>query len=200
MHRKRLKMLPLTAAVLLAWAGTASALDFHGYFRSGAGASSKDGGLECFKLAGVQGNGNFRLGNECDTYGEAQFDQNVYEGKGDGVKFDYHVMFGYATPQNADFENLGADPVHSVSLTGGATRSGYWNQLRSDVLGVPVELPAAPDPAYGMAVLAASSGQSLTETARRMVRIERVLEPRPQPLEELYGEFVAELDWRGYRG
>ncbi|HTT11217.1 MAG TPA: carbohydrate porin [Burkholderiaceae bacterium] len=106
MHRKRLKMLPLTAAVLLAWAGAASAVDFHGYFRSGAGASSKEGGLTCFRLAGAQGNGNYRLGNECDTYGEAQFDQNLYEGKGDGVKFDYHVMFGYDAPQNADYENL----------------------------------------------------------------------------------------------
>jgi maltoporin len=117
MHNKRLKMLPLTAAVLLTWAGTASALDFHGYFRSGIGASSKDGGLECFKLAGAYGNQNFRLGNECTTYGEVQFDQGVYEGKpvstGEGaVKFDYHVMFGYEAAQNNDFENLGADPNH----------------------------------------------------------------------------------------
>jgi len=105
-------MLPLTAAVLLTWAGTASALDFHGYFRSGAGASSEKGGMQCFKLAGAQGNGNFRLGNECETYGEAQFDQNLFEGKGDGVKFDYHVMFGYVAPQNSDFENLAAPGNH----------------------------------------------------------------------------------------
>ena len=113
------------------------------------------------------------------------------------------VLQGVAFIERLAFEHLvglGADPVRSVSLTGGAVRSGYWNQLRSDVLGVPVELPAAPDPAYGMAVLAASAGQSLTETARRMVRVERVLEPRSRPLDELYGEFVAELDWRGYRG
>ncbi len=96
--------------------------------------------------------------------------------------------------------SLGADPLRSVSLTGGAVRSGYWNQLRADVLGVPVELPATPDPAYGMAILAASSGGSLTETARRMVKTDRILEPGPQRLEDLYGEFVAELDRRGYRG
>src|ERR1700752_3945901 len=114
MHNKRMKMLPLTAAVLLTWAGTASALDFHGYFRSGLGASSKDGGMECFRLAGVRGNGNFRLGKECETYGEAQFDQNVFDGK-DGVKFDYHVMFGYATTQQADFENL-ASPDNHIAL------------------------------------------------------------------------------------
>jgi sugar (pentulose or hexulose) kinase len=96
--------------------------------------------------------------------------------------------------------SLGADPVQTVSLTGGATRSPYWNQLRADVLGVPVELPVAADPAYGMAVLAASSGGSVTETARRMVRVDRVLEPRPHHLDDLYAAFVAELDARGYRG
>ncbi|TDD25390.1 carbohydrate kinase [Kribbella turkmenica] len=113
------------------------------------------------------------------------------------------VLQGVAFIERLAFEHLvslGADPVRSVSLTGGAVRSGYWNQLRADVLGVPVELPAAPDPAYGMAVLAASAGGSLTATARRMVRTERVLEPRPHTLDELYGEFVAELDRRGYRG
>lgn len=111
MHKRRLKLLPLTAAVLLAWAGTASALEFHGYFRSGIGWSEKEGGQTCFHLPGAQGNGNFRLGNECSTYGEAQFDQNVYDGK-DGVKFDYHLMLGYEAGQQQDFENLGDSPNH----------------------------------------------------------------------------------------
>jgi len=114
------------------------------------------------------------------------------------------VLQGVAFIEKLAFEHLeqlGAEPVRSVSLTGGAVRSGYWNQLRADVLGVPVELPAAADPAYGMAVLAASAGGSVTETAVRMVRVDRVIEPRPQErLTTLYGEFVAELDRRGYRG
>ncbi len=114
------------------------------------------------------------------------------------------VLQGVAFIEKLAFEHLeqlGAEPVRSVSLTGGAVRSGYWNQLRADVLGVLVELPAAADPAYGMAVLAASAGGSVTETAARMVRVDRVLEPRPQErLTTLYGEFVAELDRRGYRG
>lgn len=112
MHNRRMKLLPLATAVLLAGAGTAaSALEFHGYFRSGLGWSQKDGGQTCFGLPGAQGNGNFRLGNECSTYGEAQFDQNVYDGK-DGVKFDYHIMLGYEAAQQQDFENLGDSPNH----------------------------------------------------------------------------------------
>jgi sugar (pentulose or hexulose) kinase len=127
------------------------------------------------------------------TLGSTPDDVHRYAAVLQGVAFIERLAFDH-------LESLGADPVRSVSLTGGATRSGYWNQLRADVLGVPVELPAVPEPAYGMAVLAASAGTDLTGTARRMVRVDRILEPRKQPLDELYGEFVAELDRRGYRG
>lgn len=127
------------------------------------------------------------------TLGNVESDLRTYAAVLQGVAFIERLAFEHLV-------SLGADPVRSVSLTGGAIKSGYWNQLRSDVLGVPVEVPAAPDPAYGMAVLAASAGTSLTGTADRMVRTDRVLEPRPRPLEDLYGEFVAELDRRGYRG
>ena len=126
--------------------------------------------------------------------GELPDDLHTYSAVLQGVAFIEKLAFEH-------LESLGAEPVRSVSLTGGAIRSGYWNQLRADVLGVPVELPASADPGYGMAVLAASAGTSLTDTAARLVRIDRVLEPRPQErLTTLYGEFVAELDRRGYRG
>ncbi|MEV6284076.1 FGGY family carbohydrate kinase [Kribbella sp. NPDC051770] len=112
------------------------------------------------------------------------------------------VQHGVAFVERLAFEHLaglGAEPPRSVALTGGAVRSEHWNQLRADVLGVPVELPEAADPAYGMAVLAASGGTSVAETARRMVRVSRALEPRKSDrLEQLYGEFVAELKRREY--
>ncbi|GAA2817794.1 FGGY-family carbohydrate kinase [Kribbella solani] len=126
------------------------------------------------------------------TLGSTPDDLHVYTAVLQGVAFIERLAFEH-------LETLGADPVRSVSLTGGATRGGYWNQLRADVLGVPVELPAVPDPAYGMAVLAASGGTDLTGTARRMVRVDHVLEPRGNRLDDLYGDFVAELDHRGYR-
>jgi sugar (pentulose or hexulose) kinase len=127
------------------------------------------------------------------TLGTTSDDLQTYVAVLQGVAFIERLAFEH-------LQTLGADPVRSVSLTGGATRAEYWNQLRADVLGVPVELPAVPDPAYGMAVLAASGGTDLTGTARRMVRVDRVLEPRGERLDDLYGEFVAELDRRGYRG
>ena len=127
------------------------------------------------------------------TLGTTSDDLQTYAAVLQGVAFIERLAFEH-------LESLGAEPVRSVSLTGGAIRAGYWNQLRADVLGVPVELPAVPDPAYGMAVLAASGGTDLTGTARRMVRVDHVLEPRGERLDDLYGEFVAELDRRGYRG
>ena len=111
MKVKRFNLLPITAAALLAVAGSAQALEFHGYFRSGIGWGSKDGGQTCFSLPGAQGNGNFRLGNECGTYGELQFDHNLFDGK-DGVKFDYHLMLGYFAAGQTDFENLAGAGNH----------------------------------------------------------------------------------------
>ncbi|WP_145812778.1 FGGY-family carbohydrate kinase [Kribbella amoyensis] len=124
--------------------------------------------------------------------GEIQDDLHRYIAVQQGVAFVERLAFDHLV-------RLGAEPLRSVSLTGGAVRSDHWNQLRADVLGVPVELPAAPDPAFGMAVLAASAGTSVTETAGRMVRVARVIEPRSRPrLDELYSAFVAELETRGY--
>jgi sugar (pentulose or hexulose) kinase len=128
------------------------------------------------------------------AFGDFPDDLHRYAGVLQGVAFIERLAFEHLV-------KLGAEPVGSVSLTGGAVRSGYWNQLRADVLGVPVKLPVSPDPAYGMAVLAASRSASVTETAARMVKVAKVLQPRPRGrLEHLYGEFVAELDRRGYLG
>ncbi len=59
----------------LAWALTAAlatsqafAVDFDGYFRAGPGATSKNAARACYNL-GISG-GHYRLGNECDFYGE----------------------------------------------------------------------------------------------------------------------------------
>lgn len=110
MQRKHL-LVPLAAAAAALFAGQASALDFHGYLRAGAGQSSAGGSQQCFSLPGAYA--KYRLGNECNTYGELQFDQNLYDGK-DGVKFDYHVMLAinsdYANQQ--DYEQLTTDNKH----------------------------------------------------------------------------------------
>ncbi|MFC6016133.1 FGGY-family carbohydrate kinase [Plantactinospora solaniradicis] len=101
----------------------------------------------------------------------------------------------------AHLRRLGADVTGPLSLTGGATRSRYWCQLRADVLGREVTLPRTAEPAFGMAVLAAAGDDNLTATARRMVRVARVLAPRPGTrgrFAEPYARFVDALAVRGH--
>jgi len=85
----------LTAAVaLLAAAGAAHAVDFSGYFRGGPGLTSKNTARACYHLNEGAGNGighglNYRLGNECDLYGEFQGVQGFSK---DGLDYSATLM------------------------------------------------------------------------------------------------------------
>ena len=71
------KWLPISAAVIMALgSASASAVDFHGYMRSGVGIS-KDGDMQTYGKNKVG-----RLGNEADTYSEVQLGQEVYNKAG----------------------------------------------------------------------------------------------------------------------
>lgn len=48
--------------------------EFHGYFRTGVGHNAGSGEQACFGLAGVA---KYRLGNECDSYGEFLYSREV---------------------------------------------------------------------------------------------------------------------------
>ncbi|WP_317203536.1 carbohydrate porin [Janthinobacterium sp.] len=56
-----------------AWASDAEG-EFHGYFRTGAGSNSAKGSQACYSLPGA---GDYRLGNECTTYGELAYSKEV---------------------------------------------------------------------------------------------------------------------------
>jgi D-ribulokinase len=96
---------------------------------------------------------------------------------------------------------LGADVNGPVALTGGATRNEWWNQLRTDVLGRPTQVPQFADPAVGMAVLAAAAPGELTVTAERMTRIGARYQPDPERGQRLrpgYRALVGALVERGW--
>lgn len=108
-----LKLLP--AALFAAMTATSvQALDFHGYVRAGAGTTLGNGGgsMACFKLPGAES--KYRLGNECETYGEMTFDQSLFSAK-DGVKFDYHLRL--ATVNDFDKGQTGWQPYDSKNST-----------------------------------------------------------------------------------
>lgn len=96
---------------------------------------------------------------------------------------------------------LGADITGPVSLTGGPTRNAWWNQLRADVLGRPVLLPASGQAAVGMAVLAAAAPGQLAETAEGMVALSGSLQPDADRGAQLVSgyrrlvESLAEREW-----
>ena len=100
-----------------------------------------------------------------------------------GVAFVERLCFDYV-------DLLGAPADGELTLTGGATASRAWCQLRADVLGRPVRLVEQPEAAVGMAILAAAaSRRALASAAGAMVRTREVIEPRsaraPQLLEAL---------------
>ncbi|MEU9476574.1 FGGY-family carbohydrate kinase [Streptomyces sp. NPDC048191] len=114
-----------------------------------------------------------------------------------GVAFGERLCLDY-------LHGLGAPVDGPLTFTGGATRSTYWTQLRADVLGRPVRVPERPEPALGMAALAAygtGAGRSLAAVAEGMARVGTTVEPRPGRtalFAEPYARLVGELELRGW--
>ena len=97
--------------------------------------------------------------------------------------------------------SLGADISGPVSLTGGASGNGWWNQLRADVLGRPALVPASAQAAVGMAVLAAAAPGHLGATAEAMVALAAMVTPDPRRTADLrpgYERLVRALADRGW--
>lgn len=126
--------------------------------------------------------------------GSPRDDTELYAAMLQGVAYIERLCFDY-------LQMLGAPVDGRLLLTGGATRSHYWCQLRADILGRPVALPESAEPALGMAVLAASPGRRPAEVAAEMVRIREVIDPRAESsarFAEPYRRFVDELEDRGW--
>lgn len=83
---KALKLAGLALAASAVCA-PAFAVDWGGYFRTGPGGSKKDASRACY---GLPGEGmKYRLGNECDFYGEFLLSQGFEK---DGVNYKAHLM------------------------------------------------------------------------------------------------------------
>ena len=80
----------------------ASAVDFHGYMRSGLNYSSLGGNTYCF---GNGSKGHFlgRLGDECDTYAEIALSQEAYNKANN--KFTINTLVAYGSHEDRDAEH-----------------------------------------------------------------------------------------------
>jgi sugar (pentulose or hexulose) kinase len=128
--------------------------------------------------------------------GEPSSEVDLFAGLLQGVAYVERLCFDY-------LDHLGAPIDGELRLTGGATRSRYWCQLRADVLGRDTRLLEEPEPAFGMALLAAAAERelALADTAEEMVHVREVFEPRADRAErfrEPYLRLVSELERRGW--
>ncbi len=101
--RARNVLLALAAAALGLAARETSAVELHGYLRSGIGGNNKGGQQVCFQDPGAPF--KFRLGNECENYAEIELRDSLYKDKS-GVEFNYVGMLAYSTNEAQDYESL----------------------------------------------------------------------------------------------
>ena len=73
------------------------ALDITGYVRGALGVNSQSGSAACFKLPGAIS--KYRMGNECDYYGEILFEQGLNKLENDS-EIKAHVMVSAYQPLN----------------------------------------------------------------------------------------------------
>lgn len=86
----------------------AAEIDFHGYLRAGAGSNGKGAKQECFGNDGAPGN-EFRLGNECSIYGEADFEVPFTKGGKEDPFFRSALRFAFFPAGNSSFEENDSD-------------------------------------------------------------------------------------------
>lgn len=107
----KMKWIPVSAAIALALNSSAvfsATTDFHGYLRSGVGVSNNEGGTK----SGSEFHKNYlgRLGNEFDTYGELELDQEVWNK--DGKSFTVNSMLSMDSDGNTQTEETSNDTAN----------------------------------------------------------------------------------------
>ncbi|MFZ2988064.1 maltoporin [Ideonella sp.] len=84
---------PLAIGLLMA-THSAMALDWTGYFRGGPGVTEKNTSRACYGLGQGSSGMKYRLGNECDFYGEFQLTQGFSK---DGIESKVTLMTNHYT-------------------------------------------------------------------------------------------------------
>lgn len=101
-------------------------LEFHGYFRVGAGGNSAGGDQVCFKLPGAAS--KYRLGNECEAYGSLNLVHN-FPAASDGAQYRVAVQFAYETAAEKDFESY-ASAMREIYAEGKGLLGGELKDVR----------------------------------------------------------------------
>jgi len=84
----------------------ALAVDYSGYFRAGPGLTSGNASRACYGLGGGSAGMKYRLGNECDLYGEFVLSQPFAK---DGIDYRVTMMANHYTPATEPAAGKGFD-------------------------------------------------------------------------------------------
>ncbi|HET9622385.1 MAG TPA: carbohydrate porin, partial [Kofleriaceae bacterium] len=76
--------------------------EFHGYFRAGFSSNTKGGDADAFQAPGAYS--KFRLGNEVETYGEIELDNNWVNPDHNDTWFKTVTMLAVVAPRNNSFD------------------------------------------------------------------------------------------------
>jgi maltoporin len=96
----------------------AKVFEFHGYLRSGTGVNSKGGQQNCFQAPGAFA--KYRLGNECEQYGEYGLQANWINPDHDGTWFQTFFMFHMVGPRNS-----GGDTPSGIAIRQTYVKAGH---------------------------------------------------------------------------
>ncbi|TVQ26178.1 MAG: carbohydrate kinase [Spirochaetaceae bacterium] len=111
---------------------------------------------------------------------------------------------GYAVRESVEMLGEAGFTVSSLRACGGQSRNSLWNQMKSDITGVPIEVPVVRDAELVGNAIAGFVGlgvyDRLDDAADRIVRIEERFEPntdRYRIYTECFGEYCAH--YAGFR-
>jgi xylulokinase len=128
--------------------------------------------------------------------GDVRSDQQLYAATLEGI--GYLERLGYEV-----LEQLGATVGPVLRTAGGGGRSKAWSQIRANILGRAIAVPAEGGAAFGAAILAAMAGlhPDLATATREMVRVDYTVMPRQALAGEYeagYARFLDACRRRGY--
>jgi len=105
----------------------ASATDFNGYLRSGVGSNDSGGDQVCFKLPAAPA--KYRLGNECETYGELSLSHKLVQNS-DGSYFKLTTTLAFAVAADQDWETYTPSWRQVYIESGSLFSSQSWKTAR----------------------------------------------------------------------
>jgi maltoporin len=131
----RIFMKSLVLSFLLLMSGnlfalTNSSFSHHGYFRSGVGTNTRGGDQVCFKNPNASGN-EFRLGDECDSYGELTFvGKHGAKDKAQNVKTQVTLSYGVDGHTGFEETSIAIRESYVEFKNIGEQKLSYWGGKR----------------------------------------------------------------------